>query len=107
MLALIALLTAAAAPAGPIYLTCTSTQRSGAVVNWKLGLDERRGTVDIATDLYGGRFDGVEEASFSPLAVTFDGMTLSRVDMSMTRYVDGGVERGRCSKMAVATNRAF
>lgn len=106
MLALIAMLTAAAAPAGPVYLSCTSTQPSGAVVNWKLALNEQRGSVEVATDIYGGT-DDVEAASFTPSSVSFSGMTVSRVDMTMTRYVDGGVERGRCSKTAVPTNRAF
>lgn len=92
-----------AAPAGPVYLNCTTLQ-SGKPVPWQITLDESRGTAEYDIDT-GQRLR--RPANFTADKVFFIGFTLSRVDLTLERYDEySGWERGRC-QIAKSVDRVF
>jgi hypothetical protein len=96
------LMAQASAPSGTVYLKCVTSQ-TGTPKHWDITLNEAAGTVDYYTEISGQQRS---RARFTADAVYFIGFTLSRQDLSITRPVDAGYERGTC-QIATAKNRAF
>lgn len=71
-----------AARATPVYLECTITDGNHPVV-WNVTLDEAQSTVDyVIPELNVAQ---KTRAIFSPDKVMFNGLTISRLDLSMSR----------------------
>jgi hypothetical protein len=90
---------AAAAVAGPIDLTCT-VPYGPTTTEWAITLDQQAGTATwhiAATDTSVTR-----PASFLPDKVIFNGLWVSRTDLSFHR----GTEVGQC-RIAEVANRKF
>lgn len=102
----LALAAAPAAVSPLIYLDCTIQQKRQPV-EWKITLNEGQGMVDYDTVVSGPQR---REARFTADAVYFIGFTLSRIDLSIERITDDGIQKNRdvgVCRVAKPKARAF
>lgn len=105
-LALIAIGLPAVANAAPVYLECTLTDGNRDLA-WNVTLDEERAAVDYVIPSI--NVAQKAKAIFTPEKVMFNGMEISRVDLTITRkpILEGGrTDKGQC-RIPAPVKRAF
>ena len=93
--------------ATPVYLDCVITNGQGTDLTWNVTLDEEQGVATWVIPAM--KVSQRKLAIFSPNDVTFSGITISRIDLSMTRpnELHNTVDKGQCKKATPPAQRAF